>query len=105
MKDKAPEGSWYLSIGQGMGKTLITAAEKKACALNDRGTYIARKFGAEKPAFLEILAEGDELLFNTYGVIPVNPARHPQARIAAAKKLAPAGLFPKRASRPLPTTS
>ncbi|MDR2141887.1 MAG: substrate-binding domain-containing protein [Deltaproteobacteria bacterium] len=88
MKDKAPEGAWYLSVGQGMGKTLIMAAEKKAYALSDRGSYIAQKFGAENPTSLEIIVEGDEALFNPYGVIPVNPAKHPQVKIGPATKFA-----------------
>ncbi|MDR0549457.1 MAG: substrate-binding domain-containing protein [Deltaproteobacteria bacterium] len=88
MKDKAPEGAWYLSVGQGMGKTLIMAAEKKAYALTDRGTFIAQKFGAEKPTSLEILVEGDELLFNPYGVIPVNPKKHPNVKLDLAEKFA-----------------
>ncbi|MDR1395584.1 MAG: extracellular solute-binding protein [Deltaproteobacteria bacterium] len=88
MKDKSPEGEWYLSIGQGMGKTLIMAAEKKAYALTDRGTYIAQKYGAQTPTSLEILVEGDEILFNPYGVIPVNPAKHPHVKHEAAKKFA-----------------
>jgi tungstate transport system substrate-binding protein len=88
MKDKAPEGEWYLSVGQGMGKTLIMAAEKKAYSLSDRGTFIAQKFGAKTPTTLEILVEGDADLFNPYGVIPVNPAKHPNAKIDAATKFA-----------------
>jgi tungstate transport system substrate-binding protein len=88
MKDKAPEGAWRLSVGQGMGKTLIMAAEKKAYALADRGTYVAQKFGANTPTSLEILVQGDPELFNPYGVIPVNPAKRPQAKIEAAKKFA-----------------
>jgi tungstate transport system substrate-binding protein len=88
MTDKAPQGAWYLSVGQGMGKTLIMAAEKKAYALTDRGTFIAQKFGAEKPTSLEILVEGDEILFNPYGVIPVNPAKSPHAKIELANQFA-----------------
>ncbi len=85
---EAPAGKWYLSIGQGMGKTLIMAAEKKAYTLSDRGTYIAQKFGASTPTTLEIMVEGDETLFNPYGVIPVNPAKYPHVKAEPAKKFA-----------------
>ncbi len=85
---EAPAGPWYLSIGQGMGKTLIMAAEKKAYTLSDRGTYISQKFGIADPTPLEIMVEGDELLFNPYGVIPVNPKKYPHVKFEAAKKFA-----------------
>lgn len=85
---EAPTGAWYLSIGQGMGKTLIMAAEKKAYTLSDRGTFISQKFGIAQPTPLEIVVEGDEALFNPYGVIPVNPAKHPHAKVEAATKFA-----------------
>lgn len=85
---EAPTGPWYLSIGQGMGKTLIMAAEKKAYTLSDRGTFISQKFGIAQPTPLEIMVEGDEALFNPYGVIPVNPAKHPHAKVEAATKFA-----------------
>ncbi|MDR2946000.1 MAG: substrate-binding domain-containing protein [Candidatus Adiutrix sp.] len=85
---EAPAGAWYLSIGQGMGKTLIMAAEKKAYTLSDRGTYIAQKFGIADPTPLEIIVEGDEDLFNPYGVIPVNPAKYPHVKAEAAQKFA-----------------
>lgn len=85
---EAPAGRWYLSIGQGMGKTLIMAAEKKAYTLSDRGTFISQKFGIANPTPLEIMVEGDEALFNPYGLIPVNPAKHPHVKIEPAKKFA-----------------
>ena len=85
---EAPAGKWYLSIGQGMGKTLIMAAEKKAYTMSDRGTFISQKFGIANPTPLEIMVEGDEALFNPYGVIPVNPEKHAHAKIEAAQKFA-----------------
>lgn len=85
---EAPTGAWYLSIGQGMGKTLIMAAEKRAYTLSDRGTFISQKFGIAEPTPLEIMVEGDEALFNPYGVIPVNPTKHPHAKVEAATKFA-----------------
>lgn len=84
----APVGDWYLSIGQGMGKTLLMAEEKQGYALADRGTFIQQKFGKTPPTTLEIMVEGDTGLFNPYGVIPVNPQKHPQVKIDAATKFA-----------------
>lgn len=68
-----PQGKWYLQTGQGMGATLRIADEKQAYCLVDRGTYIVYK---DKIA-LGLLVEGDERLFNPYGIIAVNPKRHP----------------------------
>jgi ABC-type tungstate transport system, permease component len=87
-KTTAPEGDWYLSIGQGMGKTLMMAEEKEGYALSDRGTFIQQKFGKTPPTALEIMVEGDQGLFNPYGVIPVNPAKYPSVKIDAATKFA-----------------
>ncbi len=83
-----PQGDWYLSIGQGMGKTLFMAEEKEAYALADRGTFIQQKFGKTPPTSLEIMVEGDQGLFNPYGVIPVNPAKYPDTKIAPATRFA-----------------
>jgi len=83
-----PGGDWYLSIGQGMGKTLVVAEEKQAYTLTDRGTYIKFKFGQATPISLEILVEGDERLHNPYGVIPVNPRKHPHVRFDSADRFA-----------------
>jgi len=80
-----PEGDWYYSIGQGMGKTITFAVEKQAYTLSDRGTWI--KYESEG-ADLALLVEGDPLLFNAYGVIPVNPKKHPHVKIEAAQKFA-----------------
>ncbi|WP_349371740.1 substrate-binding domain-containing protein [Salinarimonas sp.] len=71
-----PEGSWYRETGQGMGATLNIAAEMPAYALTDRGTWIA----FENKADLEVAVEGDRRLFNQYGVILVNPQRHPSVK-------------------------
>lgn len=87
-KKPADSDSWYLSIGQGMGKTLTYADEKKAYALADRGTYISYKWGKTPGVDLEILSEGDELLANPYGVIPVNPQKHPHVQYDMAEKFA-----------------
>jgi tungstate transport system substrate-binding protein len=72
----APEGSWYMSTGSGMGATLNTAAQVPAYALADRGTWLS--FQNRGP--LEIVFEGDPVLFNPYGIILVDPERHPHVR-------------------------
>ena len=63
-------GEWYLSVGQGMGETLIVASEKEAYTLADRGTYLAMRERLD----LAIIFEGDERLFNPYGVVIVRAA-------------------------------
>jgi len=79
----APKGSWYMETGQGMEQTLQIADEKRGYTLTDRGTYLAYK---EKIS-LPILVEGDERLFNPYGVIAVNPAKHPHVKYVYAMAL------------------
>src|SRR5690606_24081100 len=71
-----PSGDWYRETGSGMGPTLNTAAQMPAYALADRGTWISFQNRDD----LEILVEGDERLFNQYGVILVNPERHPHVK-------------------------
>ena len=85
---QTPAGPWYLSIGQGMGRTLFMAEEKEGYALTDRGTFIQQKFGKKPPTTLEIMVEGDKGLFNPYGVIPVNPAKFPNTKVKAATTFA-----------------
>jgi tungstate transport system substrate-binding protein len=77
-----PSGSWYIAAGQGMGAVLKIADEKQAYALTDRGTQIAY---ADKMS-LSVLFEGDEVLFNPYHVMAVNPARHHHVKYDLAKK-------------------
>jgi tungstate transport system substrate-binding protein len=84
----APEGDWYNSIGQGMGKALTFADEKQGYVLSDRGTFIKYKFGRDVPIELNILCEGDTKLANPYGVIPVNPKTHPHAKFDMADQFA-----------------
>ena len=81
-------GKWYLSIGQGMGKTLTFADEKQAYTLADRGTYIKYKFGRDVPVELDVACEGDPLLANPYGVIPVNPQKHSHIKFELAEEFA-----------------
>jgi len=81
-------GEWYFSIGQGMGKTLTYAEEKQAYTMTDRGTFLKYKFGRKQGLDLKILVEGDPVLFNPYGVIPVNPKKHPHVKFEQSDKLA-----------------
>ena len=83
-----PAGPWYLSIGQGMGKALTFADEKQAYVMADRGTYIKYKFGRDVPIDLVVLTEGDPLLANPYGVIPINPKKHSHVKYDFAKEFA-----------------
>jgi tungstate transport system substrate-binding protein len=73
-KDKEAKtlGPWYKEIGQGMGAALNTASAANAYVLADRGTWLSFKNRGE----LDIVVEGDNRLFNQYGVILVNPAKH-----------------------------
>jgi tungstate transport system substrate-binding protein len=79
---------WYLSVGQGMGKTLTLAEEKQAYTLADRGTFIKYKYGREVPINLSILCEGGIQLANPYGLIPVNPKKFPHVKYALAEQFA-----------------
>lgn len=79
----APEGTWYMEAGQGMGATLQIADEKQAYVLCDRATFIAYK----NKIGLVILSEGDPLLFNPHGVIAVNPDRYPHVKYMEAMQL------------------
>ena len=72
-----PTDSWYMSAGQGMGAVLTMSDEKKGYTLSDRATYLARTLEGTE---LEILVEGDPILFNPYGVIAVNPDKNPEIR-------------------------
>jgi tungstate transport system substrate-binding protein len=80
-----PEGDWYLSAGQGMGEVLTMSEEMGAYTLSDRATYVARQATGLK---LEFLVEGDPILFNPYGVIPVNPQKHPNVNAELAQAFA-----------------
>jgi tungstate transport system substrate-binding protein len=68
----AVKGDWYREIGQGMGAALNMASSSNAYLVSDRGTWLSFKNRGE----LAILTEGDKRLFNQYGVMLVNPARH-----------------------------
>jgi tungstate transport system substrate-binding protein len=81
-------GRWYLSVGQGMGKTIAFADEKRGYTLSDRGTYIKYKFGRKETLDLQVLCEGDSMLHNPYGVIPVNPRKYAHVRFDLAQQFA-----------------
>jgi tungstate transport system substrate-binding protein len=70
------KGPWYKSIGQGMGAALNTASAGNAYVLADRGTWLSFKNRGD----LVIAVEGDKRLFNQYGVILVNQAKHPNVK-------------------------
>ena len=73
---KAASGAWYFETGSGMGATINLAVGKGAYALTDRGTWLSY---ANKDDF-KVLVEGDPKLFNQYGVILVDPAKHPNVK-------------------------
>lgn len=68
----APTGGWYREVGSGMGATLNTASGMNAYALTDRGTWLSFKNRGE----LALVVEGDQRLFNQYGVMLVNQVKH-----------------------------
>jgi tungstate transport system substrate-binding protein len=70
--NKKNRGAWYKAIGQDMGAALNTAAASNSYVLADRGSWLSFKNRGD----LEILVEGDQRLFNQYGVILVNPGQH-----------------------------
>jgi tungstate transport system substrate-binding protein len=73
---ESAKGPWYREIGQGMGAALNTAGAMDAYVLSDRGTWISFRNRAD----LAIVVEGDKRLFNQYGVMLVNPEKHPQVK-------------------------
>lgn len=75
------QGTQYKSCGCGMGPALNMGASLGAYVLTDRGTWLSFRNKGD----LIVLVEGDHRLFNQYGVMIVNPARHPQVRLAAAR--------------------
>ena len=69
-------GAWYRAIGQGMGAALNTASASNAYVLADRGTWLSFRNRGD----LDIVVEGDKRLFNQYGVMLVNPEKHPHVK-------------------------
>ena len=78
----AASGGWYRETGSGMGTTLNIATGMGAYVLSDRATWIA--FGNQGEH--RIAVEGDPRLFNQYGIIPVNPDRHPHVKADAGRR-------------------
>lgn len=76
-----PAGDWYVSAGQGMGAVLTMSDEQQAYTLSDRATYLARTL---EGLDLQILVEGDKILFNPYGVMAVNPDKGDHINTALA---------------------
>ena len=76
------KGPWYKETGSGMGPALNTAASLNAYILADRGTWLSFKNKGD----LKILVEGDNKLFNQYGVILVNPEKHSHVKKEAGQK-------------------
>ena len=86
------DSGWYLSVGQGMGETLTFANEKLAYTLSDRGTWLSMQ---ENLPNLAVMVGGDTIdqnkdkaLLNPYGVIPVNPEKHPGVNFDLATQFA-----------------
>jgi tungstate transport system substrate-binding protein len=77
-----PAGDWYLEAGRGMGEVITMATERQAYTLSDRGTWLAYKTKSD----LKLAFEGDASMFNPYGVIMVNPAKHPHVKVELARK-------------------
>jgi tungstate transport system substrate-binding protein len=75
-------GRWYRSVGQGMGAALNIASASDAYVLTDRASWI----GFGNKGTLQVLLEGDQRLFNPYGLILVSPARHPHVKAQAGQR-------------------
>ena len=76
-----PTGSRYIESGQGMGEVIVMATERKGYTLADRATYNAYRHGKSD---LKIVFQGEKGLFNPYGVIAVNPKKHPHVKYQLA---------------------
>ena len=90
-----PQGSAYVSAGLGMGEVLNMAAEMQAYALTDRATYGAYR----AKTGLAVVVEGDPKMFNPYGIIAVNPARHKAVNYKGAMQLIELDHFQRRAGQ------
>jgi tungstate transport system substrate-binding protein len=80
----SPSGTWYREIGAGMGAALNMAAATDAYLMSDRGTWLS--FGNRQN--LTILFQGEPQLRNPYGLMLVNPAKHPHVNVEAARTFA-----------------
>ena len=79
-----PRGGWYVEAGQGMGEVLTMAGNLRAYTLSDRGTFLAYRGRVG----LDVVVSEVPGLFNPYGIMPVNPAKHPHVKHDLAVKLA-----------------
>ncbi len=85
MAGLSPKGhKWYMEVGQGMAKTLRIASQLGGYTLTDKGTYLALM--DHEDLNLSVLLEGDRVLLNEYGVMAVNPDRHPHVRYREAMR-------------------
>ena len=75
------KGSWYRETGSGMGPALNTASSMNAYILADRGTWLSFRNRGD----LTVVVEGDKRMFNPYGVMLVNPAKHPHVKVAEGR--------------------
>ncbi len=78
-----PDGSWYREVGLGMGRTLQIADELRGYVLTDKGTWLALKQRLSLPIHVQSTIDGR----NVYGIIAVNPDKHPHSNFTAAKQL------------------
>ena len=78
----SPAGSWYREAGQGMGAVITIANNEEAYTLADRGTYLTFRGDID----LEVVVEGDELLFNPYAAIAIDPDRHSHVNYEIAQE-------------------
>lgn len=78
---EASKGAWYKEIGQGMGAALNTASAMNAYVLSDRATWLSFQNRGD----LDIAVQGDKRLFNQYGVMLVNPEKHPSVKAEAGQ--------------------
>ena len=81
---KSGAGNWYRDIGGGMGQALNAAAAMPAYTLSDRGTWLS----FQNKQTLVVAVQGDAHLINRYGIIELNPVKHPDAKLAAAHRFA-----------------
>jgi tungstate transport system substrate-binding protein len=77
-----PSGAWYLEAGRGMGEVITMATERQGYTISDRATFLAY----ESKTNLKIAVQGDTGLLNPYGVIMVNPVKHPHVKVALTRK-------------------
>ena len=78
-----PSGTWYQSVGKGMGDTIITADIRKGYTLSDRGTYLAMN---DKTGLVILFETDKEYLFNPYHVMAVNPEKFPDVKYKLSMK-------------------